>query len=232
MTDRHEQTGPPDSQERDTGQHIPQFMTTEHFVLQTARAATIQEANQRANLFLTSFSSATIALAFVAQVTQMGKPFVLFSLILLPCLYFVGLATFVRTVQVAVEDMIHARGIARIRHYYIEIAPSMKKYLIHPTHDDGEAVLTDKALGPSHWQSFMSTAGLVSVVASAIAGVFAGVIAKAVAGSTVISAVLPGIVIFALNVALLRRYHIRTWKAAEERLPVRFPSARNPVSGH
>jgi hypothetical protein len=29
-------------------------MTTEHFVLQTARAATIQEANQRAQLFLAS----------------------------------------------------------------------------------------------------------------------------------------------------------------------------------
>jgi hypothetical protein len=63
-----------------------QIMTTEHFVLQTARAATIQEANQRASLFLTSVSSATIALAFVAQVTQIGGPFVLFSLIVLPCL--------------------------------------------------------------------------------------------------------------------------------------------------
>jgi hypothetical protein len=72
-----------------------QVLTTEHFVLQTARAATIQEANGRANLFLTAVSSSTVALAFVAQVTQMGKPFVLFSVIILPCLYFVGVATFV-----------------------------------------------------------------------------------------------------------------------------------------
>ncbi|MDX3928610.1 MAG: hypothetical protein QHC90_22750 [Shinella sp.] len=64
---------------------VLQSMTTEHFVLQTARTATIQEANQRANLFLTSVSSATIALAFVAQVTEMGAPFVLFSLIVRPC---------------------------------------------------------------------------------------------------------------------------------------------------
>ncbi|MFL5011711.1 hypothetical protein [Rhizobium sp.] len=34
-------------------EQVLQCMTTEHFVLQTARAATIQEANQRANLFLT-----------------------------------------------------------------------------------------------------------------------------------------------------------------------------------
>src|SRR5437868_3748274 len=110
-------------------QQILHCMTTEHFVLQTARAATIQEANQRANLFLTSVSSATIALAFVAQVTQMGMQFVLFSLILLPCLFFVGLVTFIRAVQVAIEDMVHARGMARIRHYYVEIAPVMQKYL-------------------------------------------------------------------------------------------------------
>jgi hypothetical protein len=45
---------------------ITQFLTTEHFVLQTARTATIQEANWRASLFLTSVSSSTIALAFIA----------------------------------------------------------------------------------------------------------------------------------------------------------------------
>ncbi|MER8863179.1 hypothetical protein NKI19_05585 [Mesorhizobium sp. M0751] len=60
----------------DQAQHARQCLTTEHFVLQNARAATIQEANQRADLFLTSVSSATIALSFVAQ---MGRPFVLFA---------------------------------------------------------------------------------------------------------------------------------------------------------
>src|ERR687887_653012 len=104
---------------------VLQFLTTEHFVLQTARAATIQEANWRASLFLTAVSSATMALAFVAQVTKMGQGFVLFCMILLPCVYFIGLVTFVRTVQVAIEDMVHARGMARIRHYYLELAPSM-----------------------------------------------------------------------------------------------------------
>jgi len=75
--------------EADTASETQQAMTTEHFVLQAARSATIQEANQRATLFLTSVSCATIALAFVAQVTQMSRPFVLFSLILLPCHYFI-----------------------------------------------------------------------------------------------------------------------------------------------
>src|SRR5689334_2220815 len=113
----------PTTDDGEDRREILQCLTTEHFVLQTARSATMQEANQRANLFLTSVSSPTIALAFVAQITQMGAPFVLFSLIVLPCLYFIGLVTFVRTLQVAIEDMVLARGMARVRHYFVEREP-------------------------------------------------------------------------------------------------------------
>ncbi|WP_244915014.1 hypothetical protein [Rhizobium sullae] len=82
----------------------------------------------------------------------------------------------------------HARGIARIRHYYIEVAPLMEKYLVHSTHDDDKAVLSDRAVKQSRWQSLMSTAGVVSV----IAGVFAGVVVKAIAGLTVTVSGSPG----------------------------------------
>ena len=71
-------------------QYEAQFLTTEHFVLQTARTGTIQEANGRANLFVTSVSSAVVALGFVAQVTQMGEGFLFFALIILPPHYFIG----------------------------------------------------------------------------------------------------------------------------------------------
>ena len=223
MEQRKELVVPETDQSKHRGE-ILQCMTTEHFVLQTARAATIQEANQRANLFLTTVSSATIALAFVAQVTQMGEPFVLFSVIVLPCLYFIGLVTFVRAVQVAIEDMVHARGIARVRHYYVEMAPSMEKYLVHSTHDDDQALLSDEALTPSRWQSFMSTAGVVSVITGAIAGVFAGIVVRTFIGATVGVAAIVGIVGFIMNVVVLRRYHVRTWTSAEQRLAVLFPS--------
>ena len=208
----------------ETRQQILLFMTTEHFVLQTARSATIQEANGRANLFLTAVSSATIALAFVAQVTQMGEPFLLFSLILLPCLYFIGLVTFVRAVQVGIEDMVHARGMARIRHYYVELAPSMQRYLIHSTHDDYLGLLADMGRKPAPWQSFMTTPGMVSAIDGAIAGVFAGLVAKAVAGPMIGLAVVLGILVFAASVLLLRRYQVRAWTDAEQRQTVLFPS--------
>ncbi|MCJ9750661.1 hypothetical protein MOV61_08005 [Neorhizobium sp. BETTINA12A] len=209
---------------------ILQCMTTEHFVLQTARAATIQEANQRANLFLTSVSSVAIALSFVAQVTEMGMPFVLFSLILLPCLFFIGLVTFIRAVQVAIEDMVHARGMARIRHYYVDVAPIMQKYLIHSTHDDLSAVLVDKGFKPSPLQYFMTTAGMVSVVSSTVAGVFAGIFTTAVAGAGMALGLIAGTLALSARVFVLRRYHVRAWAAAEQRLTIVFPdSAGNDV---
>lgn len=213
--------------ESERRQQLLQMMTTEHFVLETARAATIQEANQRANLFLTSVSSATIALAFVAQVTRMGLPFVLFSLILLPCLYFIGLVTFVRAVQVAIEDMVHARGMARIRHYYTELAPPMARYLVHSTHDDHLALVADVGLKPRSWQAFASTAGMVNVVDGAIAGVFAGVMANAVIGATVGLALTTGILAFGASNWCLWQFHMRSWAGAEHKLKVLFPSAEN-----
>jgi hypothetical protein len=219
-----------DTPDAEMRQRMLQCMTTEHFVLQTARAATIQEANQRANLFLTAVSSATVALAFVAQVTQMGLPFVLFCVIVLPCLYFIGLVTFVRAVQVAIEDMVHAHGMARIRHYYVELAPAIGRYLVHSTHDNHRALLADLGLRASPWQSFLSTAGMVSVVDSAIAGVFAGVVAQATIGAA--AAVLVGLMAFSASVLLLRRHHLRAWSLAEHRLPTLFPEQpRTPTTG-
>ncbi|TPL55157.1 hypothetical protein FJ937_05890 [Mesorhizobium sp. B2-4-4] len=214
------------AEEGNDAQVTLQCMTTEHFVLQTARAATIQEANQRANLFLTSVSSVAIALSFVAQVTKMGTPFVLFSLILLPCVFFIGLVTFVRAVQVAIEDMVHARGMARIRHYYVEVAPAMQSYLVHSTHDDRSAVLVDKGLSPSPLQYFMTTAGMVSVISSAIAGVFTGIAATAAAGAGMALGLAAGMLAFAASVFVLRSYHLRAWAAAEQRLTVLFPGTR------
>jgi hypothetical protein len=181
-----------DPQEADTRKQMLQVMTTEHFVLQTARSVTVQEANQRASLFLTTVSSTTIAIAFVAQVTQMGSLFVLFSLILLPCVYFIGVVTFVRATQVAVEDMVHARGMARIRHYYVEVAPEVRRYLIHSIHDDRSALSVDKAFRPSRWQFFATASGMVGTISSVIVGVFAAIVARSVAGLAIELSVMVG----------------------------------------
>ena len=68
--------------DKEAQQQILQFMTTEHFTLQTARSATIAEANGRCALFMGSVSSAVVALAFIGQASGLSEGFFLFGLVL------------------------------------------------------------------------------------------------------------------------------------------------------
>ena len=74
-------------------------MTTEHFVLQTARSAGIAEVTGRAGFYLAAVSSGLIALAFIGQLSRLGTAFYVFGLAVLPTLAFVGVTTFERTLR-------------------------------------------------------------------------------------------------------------------------------------
>ena len=71
-------------------QQILQFMTTEHFTLQTARAVAHAEISSRLQLYLSTLSSTIIALALVAQLSGLGHAVRAFALVLLPVVYFLG----------------------------------------------------------------------------------------------------------------------------------------------
>ena len=110
------------------------FMTTEHFVMQTARSAGIAELNGRAGFYLATVSSGLIALAFTGQLSRLGTAFYVFGLVLLPTLAFVGVTTFERALRNRVEDAQLASRINRIRQYYFDAAPQVARYL-PPTED-------------------------------------------------------------------------------------------------
>src|SRR5689334_22233859 len=76
------------------------IMTTEHYNLQTGRSMTIAEANGRASLFVGAVSSGLVALALVGQLSRLGTAFLVFSLVVLPTLFLMGLLTFERVLQV------------------------------------------------------------------------------------------------------------------------------------
>src|SRR6266576_6802503 len=99
------------------------FITTEHFTLQGARAATIAESTGRATMFLTSVTGGLVALGLVATASRVGTAFYAFGLALLPTLMLIGLVTFERVLQSGIEDFGYARRIALLRSYYFEKAP-------------------------------------------------------------------------------------------------------------
>src|SRR5215467_4949468 len=133
------------------------IMTTEHYNLQTGRSMTISEANGRASLFVGAVSSGLIALTFVGQIAHLGTAFFVFSLVVIPTLSFMGLITFERVLQAGSADIVYARGISRIRHFYLEYAPQMQPYFILSAHDDREETLRQEAMHTAWWQVFLST---------------------------------------------------------------------------
>jgi hypothetical protein len=113
-------------------QHILQFVTTEHFTLQTARGVANAEISSRLQLYLGTLSSAIIALALTAQLSGLGLASRGFALVLLPVVFFLGVVTHGRLLQVNAEWRTYGQGMNRIRHYFLELAPEMEPYLVLP----------------------------------------------------------------------------------------------------
>jgi len=225
----------------DQRQKMLQFMTTEHSALQAGRSATIFETGARAAAFLGTVSSALVALAFVGQVSTLGTAFFAFALVLLPTLFFVGLATFERALESSIEDTIYARGISRIHHLYVEMVPQAERYFVGSIHDDlattmastrGEA---EGAPAPARGRlnsvivgSFLTTAGAIAVVNSVIVGSFVGLLIRAVVVDSLALSVGVGIVVFLVSVFLHQRHQLARLHQTEQRLPALFPSERTP----
>lgn len=198
-------------------------MTTEHLALQTASAATITEANGRSALFLSSVSSAVVALAFIGQVSGIGEPFFLFGLVLFPSLFFLGIFTFARVVQIMIADVVNAVGINRIRHYYVELAPEVRRYFAHAIHDDMAGV-SPLGVTPSNWQLFLTNSGMVGVINSILAGVFAGLLSRFTFSLPIYVALGLGIAVFGVSVGVHRRFQIKKFEELVSILETLFPS--------
>jgi hypothetical protein len=212
-------------------------LTTEHFTLQTARSATIADSNGRSALYLATVSSAVVALAFIGQLAHTGPAFLLFALALLPALVLLGVLTYLRLVQTAVEDLFCARAINRIRRRYVELDPQAARWFLLCGFDDPAGVLASMGLtvpGAAHsrWHLLSHATSMVAVVTSIIAGVGVALAANAAGGdqlSIAASAALGVLVAVAATVAF-GWHQVRRWRAAEPASPACSPAtlARSP----
>jgi hypothetical protein len=193
------------------------FATTEHFALQSARAATIAESNGRATMFLTSASGGMIALGLVATATGVGTAFYAFGLVLLPTLAFVGLVTFERALQIGLEDYILMRRIALLREYYFREAPELQQYL---TSVPLSEVLIAGSLLTGRWQlfrgqSFRTVAGMVGVITAVLAGATAGLVAITASSESLAAALISSVVVALVAMAVLMGFQVRAYRRAE-----------------
>lgn len=150
--------------------HTLTALTTEHFGLAGARSQAAGESASRSALYLGSVSSTLIGLGLTAEVGGNTDVFHIFSLVALPTLFVLGVFTFVRLVELGIEDFLLGRAINRIRHLYIEEAGEASRHFLLSGNDDAFGVVANMGIRPSQWQLYFTAAMAVATVNSVVGG--------------------------------------------------------------
>ena len=210
-----------------------QFLATEHWSLLATRSMSWNESFARSSMFLTSLSTATVALALVGSATQFGPEFITFALVVLSITLFLGLATFARLVQVNNEDLYWVAGMNRLRGVYARLEPGIEEEFVAGTRLDTPGfaqtygAMDVTRFAPLH--VFVTTPGVVAIISAVIGGVVAGLLAIQAAPS-MNSALGVGFVVSIVLTALLILYERRESRAYLARM-IRFQESSGAGRG-
>jgi hypothetical protein len=185
-----------------------QILSTEHYSLMATRSLAWNESFSRAGMYLTTLSGGMVALALVAQATRFGQESILFALVILPVVLFIGVATFIRLGASNYYDAICIVGMNRIRAAYLEMAPELENYFVMSSHDDrdGVAISMGSVPGrPSLLHIMAATPTVISTVNAVLAGVIVALVGLAI-GLLAVVAIATGAGGFLVAMAVEGRY--------------------------
>jgi hypothetical protein len=206
-----------------------QILTTEHWSLLATRSLTWSETFSRGGMYLATLSAATVALALVAQASAFGEGFLLFALVVLPVVLFIGIATLVRIGRSGQEDLRTIQGMNRLRHAYLEVVPELEDYFVMPWHDDVAGVLsayTDpgaESMLADALHGLVTTPGMISVINAVVAAVIGGLVVVGLSGGSV-AAVVAGVATFVVVLLVQGLYGYQAVMRYQASIEPRFPS--------
>ena len=191
-----------------------QLLSTEHWSLLATRSMSWNEAFSRTGMFLSTLSAATVALALAGPAMAFGSAFPLFALVVLSVTLFLGIATYVRLVQVNNEDLYWVAGMNRIRGAYTRLSPGIERDFVTGHSLDAEGMArtfgaTDVTTTVSPLHMLVTTPAVVAIISSAIAGVMAGLVAAQVEADLTL-AVVAGVATFVIAAFALIAYARRS----------------------
>jgi hypothetical protein len=160
------------------GPYAPAILGTEHWSLLGGRSLIWNEALNRTTVFLTVLSASIIALALLADATGFGPQTTTLALVLLPVVLLLGIATYVRLVQINTEEVKLVLAMNRLRHAYLKIEPGLEPYFTTGHHDDERGLVATYMLDhPSRrWlvvHFLINTPTIVATVDAALAAAIA-----------------------------------------------------------
>ncbi len=200
------------------------ILTTEHFTLQSARQLCLQDMQNRSSIFLTAVSAFLVAVGFFGSATKFTGPFFIFVLALLISLWVLGVLTWTRVLQAAIEDVIICFGIARIHHRYTELAPNIAPLLVRSTHDDFAGIYSQMGSTQAWWQKLMPTYVATSFVTSVIAGTAVAFTLADKGHASLQIQISAAVTVFVLNILLFRQMAIPLWNNVYRQFPSHYPS--------
>jgi hypothetical protein len=159
--------------------------TAEHSVLMMALGGVWSASLVRTSVFLGVLSAAGVALGFAAQAGVERTDFIGLTVVVLLVVLFLGVTTFVRLVQLQREAVVYIAGQNRIRHFFVESAPTIRPYFILPTHDDPAAMYRSVGTGMNRRPPRYSLLNMIAQT-QGIVGVITGAVAASIAGLALI----------------------------------------------
>jgi hypothetical protein len=163
-----------------------QLLATEHWSLLATRGTTWSEVMSRITIHLTVSSAALVVLALVAQASGFGTAFTVLSIGLTAAILVLGTLTSVRVMNASQDDANLILGMNRLRAAYVEIDPSLSRYLVTGTTDDMAGLMATYLHGTP--RSLLrhivgSTSFFMHTVNTIVAGSLGAVITNAAGGS-------------------------------------------------
>jgi acid phosphatase family membrane protein YuiD len=203
-----------------------QILATEHWSLLATRSLAWSEVFSRAGMYLSALSGAIVALALVGQGSGFGEPFLLFALVLLPVVFFIGETTLLRLGAANTIDATCVVGMNRIRGAYLAMAPDLAPFFVTSAHDDARGMgvtmgMPDRGIPLSHVLS--ATPGLISTVNGVVGAAITVALGVALGFERPVIVVL-GIAAFLVVMVGNALLGLRSIAAEQGRLRPLFPS--------
>jgi hypothetical protein len=142
----------------------PAFMSalvTEHFALQSAASTTVSESSSRVTIYLSSLSSALVAIGFASSA---HRALAALAFTVLPTVFVLGWFTIVRLVETSVTNLTSLRRIEQIRRYYASLGPRGPGYF-PPDAPSGQ-----HGVRYGRWSYLYTMASMVVVVNAVLGG--------------------------------------------------------------
>ncbi|HEX2142456.1 MAG TPA: hypothetical protein VHK28_09335 [Candidatus Limnocylindria bacterium] len=211
-----------------------QILATEHWNLLATRSLSWSESFSRATMFLTVLSGAVVALALVAQATEFGEGFVLFALLILPVVLFVGAATFVRLVEINNEDVHWVYGMNLLRHAYLDMEPDLKPYFVSGFETEADAVIRtygSHGTGSAWMHGLITTPATIAFVNAVMAAVLVA-IALMEWQMAMVPSVVVGAVAFAIAIGLQMAFNAYSARSYQREHGRRDPAGDVPAGSN